>query len=290
MCYDKMKNEKGVAALPGNILFNLLYALICGFTEFLGVGATTHCRMFELLSGKQQTDLIMPVALRAGLIVALLVSNWSRLRRLMRERSYSRRSRRLKRPPDPIAQLDLKFLRMAILPIIAGVFLYTKTAGFTYGFLAMTLVLLLNAAILLVPRMINSGNKDGRSVSRLDGILLGLGGVAGFVPGLSRMGCMLTGGAVAGLDRGYCLDMALILSIPALLGMIVLDVMALLAAKVALSLTMVALGLLYACLAFVGGWLSVVTMRFLSIKIGFTGFAYYSFGLALFTFVFYLVI
>lgn len=276
--------------MSGTVLFNLFYALIYGFTELLGVDATSHWRIFELLSGRTQSDPILPVAVRIGLISALLVSNWPRLRRLMRERSYSRRSRRLKRPPDPIAQLDLKFLRMAILPILAGVILYTKTRGLDYGFLVMSLVLLINAVILIVPRMINAGNKDGRSVSRLDGFLLGFGGFTGFVPGLSRVGCMLTGGAVAGLDRGYALDMALILSIPACFGILVLDIVALIAARVVLTFAMIALGVLYAVLSFVGGWLSVVMMRYLSIKIGFAGFAYYSFALALLMFIFYLVI
>lgn len=273
-----------------NIFFNILYAFISGFTAFLGVDATSHWRVFGLMTGKTQIEPIMNIAIELGLIAALLVSQWPRLRRLMRERSYSRRSRRLKRPPDPIAQLDLKFLRIALLPILGGVFLYTKTSDFAYGFLAMSLVLLINAVVLLVPRLINSGNKDGRSVSPLDGLLLGLGGLLGFVPGLSRMGCMLTGGSIAGLERDYCLNMALILSIPALLGMLVLDILAVIAAKIALSLTAIAFGLLYAVLAFIGGWISVVTMRYLSIKFGFSGFAYYSFGLSLLMFVFYLVI
>lgn len=274
----------------GNILYNTIYALFFGFTEFLGVDSITHVRLLELLTGKKQSVSVMPIALRVGLLIALVISSWPRLRRLMREQSYATRSHRLKRPPDPIAKLDLRLLRTAMLPIIAGVFVYTKTRGLSYGFLTMSLVLLINAVVLYIPRVINAGNKDGRSASPVDSLLLGVGGLLGFIPGLSRMGAMLTAGAVSGLDRSYCLDMGLILFIPALLGILVLDVIAFVAAKTAVSLAIIGAGLLYAVAAFIGGWLSIVMMRYLAIKIGYVGFAYYSLGLALFTFVFYLVI
>lgn len=276
--------------MSGSVLHNLLVSLICGFTEFLGVDATAHCGVLELMTGSRQYDPVLLVALRVGALLALLVSSWPRLRRLMREQSYAGRSRRLKRPPDPIAQLDLKLLRFSLIFIIGGVFLYSKTSGITYGFLGMSLVMLLNAMILFIPRVINSGNKDGRAASRLDGMVLGFGGILGFVPGFSRMGCMIAAGSMTGLDRGYCLDMSLLLSIPAFLGMLILDTMAIVAAKVTISLVTIALCGVYALVAFFTGWAAIVLMRFLSIKIGYTGFAYYSLGLSLFTSIFYLVI
>lgn len=276
--------------MSGNILYNLIYALVYGFTEFLGVDSTAHVRIFELLTGSDHTLPIMPIALRLGLIVALVVSCWPRLRRLMRERSYATRSRRLRRTPDPMAKLDLQLLRTALLPIVVGLVLYTKTRRLSYGFLMMSLVLLMNAVVLYVPRIINSGNKDGRCASPFDGLLLGLGGLLGFVPGFSRIGSMLTAGAVAGFDRGYCLDLALLLSIPALIGILVLDLLAFITAKTVVTMALLGAGLLYMLISFIGGWLAIVMMRYLSIKIGYTSFAYYSLGLALFSFVFYLVI
>lgn len=276
--------------MPENILYNLFYALVSGFTEFFGVDAPAHQRMFELLTGREQTDAVLALALRFGLLLSLLVSCWPRLRRLNREQSYSSRSRRLKRQTDPIAHLDLKLLRTAALPACVSVLFYAKGAQLVSGFLPLALVLLLNAAVLFVPRVINAGNKDGRSVSRIDGILIGCSSFLSAVPGFSRVGAMLTAGAVGGLDRGYALDMALLLSIPVLVGLLVFDVIAVIAAKAAITLTAIAFYLLYAAVAFLGGWVSIVLMRYLSLKIGFTGFAYYSLGLALFSLIFYLVI
>lgn len=276
--------------MPENILYNLVYALISGFTEFLGVDALAHQRLYELMAGQKQPNPMVQMALHAGALAALLVSCWGKLRRILRERHYSTHSRRLKRQPDPIAQLDLKLLRTAMVPILVSILFYQKAVELVNGFLPLALTLLLNAVIVFIPRVLNSGNKDGRSVSRLDGILVGCGGALGAVPGFSRIGCMLSAAAAGGLDRSYGLDIALLLSIPALLGSLVFDVIAVFFAKTAITLVSVALYLLYAAIAFAGGWLSIVMMRYLSLKIGFTHFAYYSLGLALLSFIFYLVI
>ena len=48
--------------------------------------------------------------------------------------------------------------------------------------------------------------------------------------------------------------------------------------------------LLTGALSFGGGMVSIGFMRYLSVKAGFDGFSYYSFGLALFSFILYLTI
>lgn len=276
--------------MPGSFIYNLIYAVISGFTAFFGVDASAHQRLLCFFTGGEQPDPRMSLALRIGVLAALLFTCGPRLRRIMRERRFSLHSRRLKRQPDPMAQLDLKLMRTALVPVLAGVLLYSGGSRWISGFLPLSLTLLLNAVVQFLPRMVNSGNKDGRSVSPLDGILLGGSSILGAIPGFSRMGCMLTAGAACGLDRSYALEMSLLLSIPTLLGLLIFDVIAVMTAKAALTLGALALYLLYAALAFLAGWLSIVLMRYLAQKIGFTGFAYYSLGLALFSFIFYLAI
>ena len=123
-----------------------------------------------------------------------------------------------------------------------------------------------------------------------DGLLLGCGSVLGAFPGFSRVGCMMTAAAIGGLDRAYAMEMSLLLSIPVLAGLLVFDLFALLAGQIALSLVTLIFYLVYAAMALLGSWLTIILMRYLAQKIGFTGFAYYSLGLALFSFIFYLVI
>lgn len=273
-----------------NFIYYVIYSLISGFTAFFGVDATAHQRLLGLLTGRGEIDPVLTLSLRLGILGALLFSCAPRLQRLLRERAHSSRSHRLKRPPDPIAQLDLRLLRTALMPILGGVLLNAKASSWISGFLLLSLTFLVNAVILFLPRVIISGNKDGRSVSPLDGILLGLGSVIGSIPGFSTMGCMLTAGAVGGLDRSYALEMSLLLFIPLTLGLLVFDIIAVVAAKITLTFLTLVMYQMYGTLAFLCALLSIVLMRYLAVKVGFTGFAYYSLGLTLFSFVFYLVI
>jgi hypothetical protein len=82
----------------------------------------------------------------------------------------------------------------------------------------------------------------------------------------------------------------MLLSIPVLVGLIIWDVIAIVtgfALDGALSLV---LYLLSAAVAFGMGTLSIKFQKYLSFKLGISGFAYYSWGLALFSFIFYLMI
>ncbi|MBQ7416441.1 MAG: undecaprenyl-diphosphate phosphatase [Oscillospiraceae bacterium] len=277
--------------MPENFLYNLIYSLIAGLTEFLGVDAASHRLLLAFMAGQNQADPALLLALRIGVLAAVIFSCRKRLQHLWRQRRISLRSRRRhNRPLDPVAQLDLRLLKTAAIPVLISILLYSRAEGMITGLLPLTLVLVLNGILLFLPRLFSQGNKDGRSVSRLDGVLLGLGGALAAVPGFSTVGSLFSIGSARGLDKNYALDVALILSVPALVGLLVFDIVTVIAAKVAIDLIGLLLHLLYAAVAFGGGCLSILIVRRITLKSSLTGFAYYSLGFALFTFVLYLMI
>lgn len=277
--------------MPQDLLHKIIFTLISGFTEFLPVSARPHQMLYQLMTGFEQSDAWLTLAIRLGALAAVLVCCKGRIKRLRRESRLSRLSkRRRSRQPDMAALLDMRLLKTAAIPILIGVLFYKRAGEWISGVALLSLMLLINGVILFLPRLLKQGNKDGRSVSGLDGILLGLGGALGMIPGFSRMGGILTAGQSRGLDRGYALDTALLLSIPALLGLLVFDVYTVAAAKAGLTFLAFIVYLLCAAISFGGGYLGIMLMRFLSVKAGFTGFAYYSWGLALFSFILYLMI
>ena len=271
-------------------LYNLIFALVSGFTEFLGVDASAHQKLFALMSGEDRSDPILMLSVHIGVLLAVIFASWPKLRRVLRERQHYGRKRRLKRQADPLAQLDLQVLRSASVPMILSVLAYRTADQLINGFFPLALIMLFNGLLLIYPSFMNSGNKDGRSVSRLDALLIGLAGAFGAFPGVSRMGSMLSAASARGLSRTYALDTAMLLSIPVLVGLIIWDLIAIVtgfALDGALSLV---LYLLSAAVAFGMGTLSIKFQKYLSFKLGISGFAYYSWGLALFSFIFYLMI
>jgi undecaprenyl-diphosphatase len=149
----------------------------------------------------------------------------------------------------------------------------------------------ISGIILYVPQYMPGSNKDSQSLSSLDAVLIGVSTGLGAVPGISRMGSSLSVSLMRGVERRYALDLGLLLGVPALIVLIVFDVWWLLTGTAAAVTGMVILCSVTAAVAsFVSSYLGMFIMRFLSVKIGFSGFAYYCWGVALFTLIIYLMI
>lgn len=119
---------------------------------------------------------------------------------------------------------------------------------------------------------------------------MGIGGSVFAVPGLSGIGAALSVASVTGVDRKYGVNMILLMNMGVLAGKTVYDFLDLISAGVSyLSLTVVAICLLAALVSFLAAYFSVKILRALADGKGFDFFAYYSWGMALFTFIFSLM-
>ena len=149
----------------------------------------------------------------------------------------------------------------------------------------------ISGIILYIPQFMPGSNKDSQSLSSLDAVLIGISTGFGAVPGISRMGTCLSVSLMRGAERRYALDLSLLLGVPALIVLMVFDVWWLLAGTAGAVTGMVILCSVTAAVAsFASAYLGMFIMRFLSVKIGYSGFAYYCWGVALFTLIIYLMI
>ena len=83
--------------------------------------------------------------------------------------------------------------------------------------------------------------------------------------------------------------LALLLSIPALVLLLIFDVIGAFTAGLAgITFLVILQCILAAAAAWFGASAAIMLLRFLSVKTGFSGFAYYSWGVALFTFILFL--
>ncbi len=272
-----------------NWLQSMVYGMISGFVEFLPISGSAHRKLLLLLMGAEDNR-FLTLMVHVGALLSLMLSCWPQLAKLQRERRIaSIPSRRRKRQPDGRVLKDLRFLKTAIIPLLAG-FMLLPWTGRAESLWLTAILLAINGILLYLPPYFPSGNKDSQTVSGLDGVIIGLGGILGVVPGLSRLTGITTLGQLRGCSRSYILDIGLLLSIPAMIVVIVFDIAALIAGGAAMSGGMALGCFLAAAAAFGASYLGITFIRFLAVKVGFSGFAYYSWGAALFTFILYLTI
>ena len=115
---------------------------------------------------------------------------------------------------------------------------------------------------------------------------MGIGGAASVLPGLSGIGTALSVGSLCGVDRTYALNMTLLMEIVVVTGLIVFDIIGMVTVGLGtLSFLIFVKYLVSAAAAFAGAYLGIRILRALAEESGFSLFAYYCWGAALFAFI-----
>lgn len=264
-----------------------LYGFVAGLAEILPISARAHELLLLKFLGIQTNLDLLNLMCHLGVIAGLYFCSQSQIVRMNRARALARvPKRRRKRPLDTKSLMDWSMLKTMLLPAIAGLLLYRYTRPLEKKSALLAVFLLLNGLILYIPQFFPSSNRDSRNLTRVEGALMGLGGTAAVLPGVSAIGASLSIGSICGVERSYGLTMAMLMDMGLMLGFVVYDVLGLFSGGLdGLTFVMVVQCLLGAGAAFGGTLLGVKVLRFLAQDHGYGLFGLYSFGLALFTFV-----
>jgi undecaprenyl pyrophosphate phosphatase UppP len=181
--------------------------------------------------------------------------------------------------------MDWHLLLTMLLPAALGVYLFQYVISWQSNLLLIALFLFLNGVMLYTPQFLPGSNKDSRTLSRVEGILMGLGGAASVLPGISGVGAAMSVASVTGVERVYSLSMVLLMHLAVTAALIVFDILALFGGGMeALSFTILLSYLASAAAAFLGATVAIRLMRSMAAEKGFLSFAFYCWGLALLTF------
>lgn len=264
-----------------------LYGFVAGLAEILPISARAHELLLLKFLGIQTNLDLLNLMCHLGVIAGLYFCSQSQIVRMNRARALARvPKRRRKRPLDTKSLMDWSMLKTMLLPAIAGLLLYRYTRPLEKKSALLAVFLLLNGLILYIPQFFPSSNRDSRNLTRVEGALMGLGGTAAVLPGVSAIGASLSIGSICGVERSYGLTMAMLMDMGLMMGFVVYDVLGLFSGGLdGLTFVMVVQCLLGAGAAFGGTLLGVKALRFLAQEHGYGLFGLYSFGLALFTFV-----
>lgn len=270
-------------------LQNVLYGLLSGFTEFLPVSSSAHQILFRELFGMGYSPLLNLFVHLASLCVVVFC-NRTMLIRIQRDKLRYRRMSRLKRQHMSVSTVyDWRLVVTAAVPLVIVLLAQYVTVS-VIETPVMVLILIVNGIMLFVPEHMRHANKNAQAMSGLDGIFMGIFGALSALPGISRNGVITAFAISRGADRQCAVDWALLLSIPALLVLSGLDLVAIVTAGVGTISFLIVLCYIFAAFAtVVGGYFGIRLIRFMAVHLDFIGFAYYSWGVALFSFVLYLI-
>ena len=271
-----------------NLLHSLIYGFVSAFTELLPISSEAHQWLFLKMTGAGDEYVGFRLLCHVAVLLALLLSCKSHIARISRSaKAYSRRN---KRYIDTKSLLDLKVFKIAAVPLCLSILVYLKVGQVFQESWWIGVICFVNGIILFIPEFLPRGNKESNAMSSMDALLIGLGGMLAVVPGISRTAALTSVIRARGGECKYALDMSFLLSIPVLIILTLLDCYLLVSGVGFLTWHYFLQYIVAGLAAFGGAYFGIILVRFLAIKASFSGFAYYSWGAALFIFILYIAL
>ncbi len=267
-------------------LYVAFLGLLQGLTEFLPVSSSGHLSLFQNFFGGQEPDNFFNVLLHFATLLAVCVFYRKDIAEMILEffravgDLFSRGgSRGSKVPP---ARRLVVMIVAATLPLVLVLPVKSKVEALGGNTLFIGCALLVTGLLLFASDRFARGQKTERTMTVADALLVGCAQALAVVPGLSRSGTTITAGVARGLDRSFAVRFSFLMSLPAVLGATLLEVVDVVKDGAATELSGLQLGL-GMVVAAVSGYFAISFIKKLADKGKFGGFAYYCWAVGLAT-------
>lgn len=275
-----------------NWLQSILFGLVSGAADIIPVSGQAHRLLLLKFFGVNQMPNLLALVLHLSVAAALYLSSQGQFVRMNRARALARiPKKKRKRPLDTRSMMDWSLIKTMLVPTVIGLLLNSQVRGWSVNMFLIAGMLFLNGLILYIPQFLPTSNRDSRTLTRLEGVLMGLGAGASVLPGISTVGIMVSIASVCGIERLYGLNMTFIVKLFFLIGLMVYDVLAIITDGLGgLTVMLLAQYLFTGLLSFGASMFAIRLLRRLAPEHGFHTFGVYCWGLALFTFILNLVV
>jgi undecaprenyl-diphosphatase len=187
-----------------------------GLTEFLPISSSGHLVLFQNLLGLREPELLLDCALHLGTLVAICIFFRSDLREMTR----ALRERDLKSPHGSLAlAVGVGLIPSALMGLVFRRPIEQLFQSLTF----VGLMLMVTGIIVAASRLISDAHAFRERVSILAALAVGTAQGLAILPGISRSGATIVCGLLLGLQRDLAGRYSFLLSIPAIIGAVLLQ-------------------------------------------------------------------
>lgn len=220
----------------------IILGMVQGLAEFLPVSSSGHLVILKeiLHVDLESGGMFFDVMLHLGTLFAIFVAFWRDIRRMIVEGLhiigdalanvgiwFGRRFGRDVKYRRVIRSSYRKFVMLVIVSTIpTGILgiLFKNTVELAGTMIIIPgICLLITAAFLVIADCVDVGDKRPREASYFDAGLIGITQGLATMPGLSRSGTTITACLLCGFEKRFAVKYSFIMSIPAVLGAVVLE-------------------------------------------------------------------
>lgn len=201
-----------------SVIEAIIFGVVQGATEFLPVSSSGHLAVMKSVLDLGDIPILFDVLLHVATLIVVVVVFWRRIWGIVASlgRSVARRATAEDRPNLRAA---LIILLATVLTGVIGVAL--NSFEFAGRPKVVSALFLVTAGILIGARFFG-GSRTYAELSWKDAVIVGVAQGFGALPGISRSGISISAGRASGLGRGEAGEFAFVISVPAILGALVL--------------------------------------------------------------------
>jgi len=195
-----------------DIAQSILLGIVQGLTEFLPVSSSGHLVLFQKLFGFQEApiffDTLVHFATLLAVVFYLRKEIWQILTNLNKNLNL------------------IWLLILGTLPAVVFALLFKDYIESTFNSLWMLSVgFFITTALLFATKFIGEGKKDMKKITWVDSIIIGIFQAVAILPSISRSGATISSALYRDIKREDAFKFSFLLSIPAIAGAMVLQVL-----------------------------------------------------------------
>ncbi len=206
----------------------VILGLVQGLAEFLPISSSGHLAIIQHFFGIEgESVLVFAVLLHLGTLISLIAVYYKVLWELIVELFAVIKDlvtgRGLQINKNGTRKLGVMIIIATIPTGIIGVFFNDLFAGLYNSVPVIGICLLITGCFLWMAERVAQKGKSIREMKIRDALFVGICQGIAILPGISRSGATLVGGLFSGLNRELAVQFAFLISIPAILGAVVLE-------------------------------------------------------------------
>lgn len=212
-----------------NTLQTTILGIIQGLTEFLPVSSSGHLVFFQNLFGFTEPELLLDTALHLGTLLAVCIYFRSDLLKMVSESWGYVRDRLGSRRVTPGSAHDSHakltwWVIVGTIPTgLIGLFFRHPLENLFGSVSLVGAMLLVTGGILALTRIAPGASRQRRELGYAAVLIIGTIQGMAIIPGISRSGATIACGLILGLKRETAGRYSFLLSIPAIVGAVVLQ-------------------------------------------------------------------
>jgi undecaprenyl-diphosphatase len=216
-----------------NVLETVLLGIMQGLTEFLPISSSGHLTLLQNLLGFKEPQLFLDVVLHLGTLFSICFYFRSDLKNMLTEsEAFAKKvvsgQQGIKDISNyPHAAISLMVLIGTLPTVLIGVTFRTSVEKLFGSVVMVGFALLVTGLILLITRYIIDDEKRKDKILLITALCIGTAQGLALIPGISRSGTTIVCGMLLGLNRELAARFSFLLSIPAIIGAVVLHLIAL---------------------------------------------------------------